>query len=57
MDTAQLTSYVQLAMQLIGFASVVAAITPTPVDDGILKTLKGILNIIAMNVGQAKNAK
>lgn len=47
----------EIVAQVIGVAAVIAAITPTPVDDGILATLKKVLNILAMNVGQAKNAK
>ena len=35
-------------------ASAVAALTPTPKDDHILAKLKGLINILALNIGHAK---
>lgn len=52
-----LTQYVELGFQIIGVAALIATITPTPVDDGILMTLKRILDIVALNIGHAKNLK
>jgi hypothetical protein len=57
MDAAQVREIVEVSAQIIGVASVIASVTPTPVDDGILAVLKRILNIFAFNIGQAKNAK
>tara|TARA_Y100001937_G_scaffold62153_1_gene85275 strand:- start:363 stop:539 length:177 start_codon:yes stop_codon:yes gene_type:complete len=36
-------------------ASAVAAITPTPVDDGIVKKMYTVLDWFALNVGKAKD--
>lgn len=49
-------STIEVALQVIGVASIVAAVTPTPVDNVVLAVLKKVLNITAMNVGKAKNA-
>mgnify|MGYP001078713162 FL=1 len=38
----------------VALASAVAAITPTPKDDGIVKKLYKILDLLALNVGKAK---
>tara|TARA_R110002051_G_scaffold277822_1_gene339186 strand:+ start:2888 stop:3064 length:177 start_codon:yes stop_codon:yes gene_type:complete len=38
----------------IALASAVAAITPTPKDDGIVKKLYKIVDLLAINVGKAK---
>ena len=38
----------------VALASAVAAITPTPKDDGIVKKLYKILALLALNVGKAK---
>ncbi len=57
MNIESIQQIAEIAAQVIGVAAVVATITPTPVDDGILMTLKKVLSILAMNIGQAKNAK
>jgi len=36
-------------------ASAVAALTPTPVDDGIVKKMYVVLDWVALNVGRAKD--
>jgi hypothetical protein len=38
----------------VALASAVAAITPTPKDDGVVKKLYKILDLLALNVGKAK---
>lgn len=38
----------------VALASAVAAITPTPKDDGIVKKLYKLLDLLALNVGKAK---
>ncbi len=48
---------IELALKVIGIASIIAAITPTPKDDIILGALRQILNILASNIGQAKPEK
>ena len=39
---------------LIATASAVAALTPTPKDDGIVKKLYKLIDLLALNVGKAK---
>ena len=36
-------------------ASAVAALTPTPIDDGIVKNMYTVLDWFALNVGRAKD--
>ena len=36
-------------------ASAVAALTPTPIDDGIAKKMYTVLDWFALNVGRAKD--
>ena len=40
---------------LIATASAVAALTPTPKDDGIVKKLYKLVDLLAINVGKAKD--
>jgi len=42
---------------LIGILSMIAAFTPTPVDDGVLAILRKVLNLGGFNFGESKNAK
>lgn len=39
----------------VALASAVAAITPTPKDDSIVKKVYGLLDALALNVGKAKD--
>ena len=43
------------ASMVIATAAGIAAITPTPKDDGVLLIARKILDVIALNVGAAKN--
>ena len=38
----------------VALASAIAAMTPTPKDDGIVKKLYKLVDLLAMNVGKAK---
>lgn len=42
---------------VVGALSMIAAFTPTPVDDGILAALRKILNFAAFNWGEAENVR
>lgn len=42
---------------IISGASVLTALTPTKKDDSILNKVKGVLDILAFNIGNAKTAK
>lgn len=51
------TGIISIALSLIGLASAIAAVTPTPKDDNIVAKIKKYVNIIAFNFGYAKNAE
>ena len=40
---------------VIAAASAIAALTPTPVDDGIVKKLYKVIDLFALNIGKAKD--
>ena len=40
---------------VVAIASLVAAITPTPVDDGWLKKLYASVEVLALNIWRAKD--
>ncbi len=40
---------------VVAAASAIAALTPTPKDDGLVKRVYGLLDILALNVGKAKD--
>lgn len=46
-----------LVTTTVAIASGVAALTPTPTDDAILLKVRKILDVVALNVANAKNAK
>ena len=48
-------SYCQVVPWIVMGASAVAALTPTPVDDGIVKKMYTVLDWFALNVGRAKD--
>mgnify|MGYP003640729189 CR=1 FL=1 len=39
---------------VVATASAIAALTPTPKDDGIVKKLYKLIDLLAFNVGKAK---
>ncbi len=45
----------QVVTAVIAAASAIAALTPTPKDDGLLKKLASIIDLLALNVGKAKD--
>lgn len=52
----EIDQIISVATHVIAIASVIAAITPTPVDNGALIVLRKVLDYLALNVGGAKNA-
>ena len=50
-----LIARVQVIPWLVMGASLVAALTPTPVDDGLVKKAYKLLDWVALNVGKAKD--
>ena len=47
--------WVQVIPWLVMFASLVAALTPTPKDDTLLKKFYKVIDWVALNVGKAKD--
>ena len=48
--------WMEILGTLIGIASAIAAVTPTPKDNVVLGVVRKVLDIFALNVGGAKNA-
>lgn len=48
--------WMEILGALIGLASAIAAVTPTPKDNAALIVVRKLLDIFALNVGGAKNA-
>ena len=46
---------VKIVPWIVMGASAVAALTPTPIDDGIVKKMYTVLDWFALNVGRAKD--
>lgn len=46
---------IQALTALVTAASLISAITPSPKDDGVVKFLSKVINLLALNVGNAKN--
>jgi uncharacterized protein (DUF697 family) len=57
MDPTMIRSYFEIAFQVIGFASAVAAVVPIPQAVAPLIIARKVLDIFAMNLGYSKNAK
>tara|TARA_B100000424_G_scaffold254703_1_gene233007 strand:+ start:3502 stop:3696 length:195 start_codon:yes stop_codon:yes gene_type:complete len=47
--------WIQVIPWLVMGASFIAALTPTPVDDGLVKKAYKVLDWVALNVGKAKD--
>ncbi len=45
----------QVVTAVIAAASAIAALTPTPKDDGLLKKVSKIVDLLALNVFRAKD--
>jgi len=52
-----ITDYLHLATAIVTLASAIAAITPTPKDDGIVLVVRKLVDFLAFNWGHAENAK
>ena len=57
LDLDKLLIFVQNVGSIIGACAVLATFTPTPAAGSFLAKLKRLLDIAAMNIGNAKNAK
>ena len=45
----------QIATLVIALAAAIAALTPSPKDDGIVKKIRKFVDYLALNFGNAKN--
>jgi len=54
MSPDEIQAITEIVLQVIGLFSIIAAVTPTPVDNTILMVLKKIIDLGALNIGQAK---
>ncbi len=48
---------VEIVTQVIGVASIIAAFTPTPIDNAVLVAIRKIIDLGAFNFLNAKNEK
>ena len=55
MNPNDIVDYTQIAITVIGIASMIATITPNKTDDKYMQMLLTFINKLAMNVGQSKN--
>lgn len=55
--TAHAGDILTIASYVIAAAAAIAALTPTPADDGIIKAIRKVVDFLALNVGHAKNEK
>jgi|TARA_X000001036_G_scaffold214892_1_gene201286 hypothetical protein len=50
-----ITKFLSVIPTIVLGASLIAALTPTPVDDGWLKKIYKVIDWCALNVGRAKD--
>ena len=50
-----ITKFISVIPTIVLGASLIAALTPTPVDDGWLKKIYKVIDWCALNVGRAKD--
>lgn len=49
-----LEALLTVVTSVVAAASAIAALTPTPVDDGIVATLRKVVDVLALNVVNAR---
>lgn len=52
---ADVQRWIEIALQVVGAASMIAALTPNPTDNAVLAVIKIGLNALAANWGAAEN--
>ncbi len=50
----KLNEYLEIALAIHAAASIICALTPTRKDDNILGVIYKVLEILALNIGRAK---
>ena len=53
--TANWFEILEVVSLVVAAAAAIAALTPTPKDDGAIKVIRKIVDALALNVGKAKN--
>lgn len=51
----KLNQYIELALAIHAVASIICALTPTRKDDNVMGTLYKVLEVLALNIGRAKD--
>jgi hypothetical protein len=54
MDLSIITDIANISTAVIATASIIAALTPTPKDDVWIAKLYKVLEVLAVNIGKAK---
>lgn len=52
---ARIGEYWVVITQVVTLAAAVAAVTPSPKDDGVVAAIRRIIDLLALNFGFAKN--
>lgn len=52
---SQIYEWVQIASMVCAIASAIAALTPTPKDDVIIGKIYKVVDLLALNIGKAKD--
>jgi hypothetical protein len=52
---AQVYEWIQIATMVVAIASAIASLTPTPKDDAFMAKLYKVVDLLAINVGKAKD--
>lgn len=55
MNLETVATLIEGASYVVSFCSLVAAVTPTPVDNVVLGVLRKVVDFCALNWGHAKN--
>ena len=54
MDLSIITDIANISTAVIATASIIAALTPTPKDDAMIAKLYKVRDVLAVNIGKAK---
>jgi len=52
---AHIPEILEICTLVVALAAAIAALTPTPKDDGIVKKIRKVVDFLALNFGNAKN--
>lgn len=55
--TDKIPDWLELATAIVGLASMIAAVTPSAKDDGVIAVVRKVVDVLAFNFGSARNAK